>query len=78
MWRKNRMVKDKSVYTTIPLKWETKKNWDKCFNQMKLDSDGVLKYQDDFISLLLQSYEKNQLDKEELTEYFLKVSEKKE
>lgn len=47
--------KVKSEYTTIPIKGETKIRWDKNFNQLRLD--GRLKYQEDFIILLLDAFE---------------------
>lgn len=49
--------KIKSEYTTIPIKLETKRQWDRIKNQLKVEEK--VKYEEDFIVLLLNNFEEN-------------------
>jgi hypothetical protein len=47
--------KPKSEYTTIPIKWEQYSRWSKIFNKLRMEEK--LKYQEEFINLLLDKFE---------------------
>ena len=47
--------KPRGEYTTIPIKWESYSRWQKIFNKLRMEEK--LKYQEEFINLLLDKFE---------------------
>lgn len=48
--------KPKSEYTTIPIKWVQYERWQKIFNKLRME--GKVGYYEEFITLLLDKFEK--------------------